>query len=127
MAMNRNQHLRSLEAEQAYNAIQLKAIAGATALRQLNIAGVSFPRGSYLPGEIVKAIAPRNLRALVLNHFVQLLSSPPEPAAQPKEKSNVRSRAGSRRRKGTKKRRLVLEGGTVRSFEEVQQSPEASE
>jgi hypothetical protein len=102
MAMNLAQRRQALE-DDASSAISAKMIAGALVLQRLEIGGVSFPRGAVLPSEIVEAIAPRNLRALLANHFIEPHNGHVKPPTQPKESSNVRSRSRTSRRKIAKK------------------------
>jgi hypothetical protein len=122
--MNRAQRLRSLESESRFNALQPEMIAGARALRTITVDGVEFKRGSYLPGEILQAIAPRNYRAMVTNRFLELLfSTPPTPAVQPRKgKPNARSRTRASGH-ARKKRGRTKQGPSVL----VQRDPQARE
>jgi hypothetical protein len=72
MGMNLQQRRRAIEAEQQTGDLVRDYIAEATVLRRLEIGGVVFARGSVLPRDIVMAIAPRNLRAMVTNHFLEI-------------------------------------------------------
>ncbi len=70
--MNRQQRLRAIEDEQSFGVATPDDYASATAVRPLAIGGVRFKRGSSLSREILVAMAPRNLRAMVANNFIEL-------------------------------------------------------
>jgi hypothetical protein len=75
--MNIMQGRRALEAEQSYDGdVMRDFISGATCRRRIEIGGVTFPRGATLTRQQVIDIAPRNLRAMVLNRILEVRLGP---------------------------------------------------
>lgn len=72
MGMHRQQRLRAIEDEQRFGALAMDDIAGGTAIRPLTIGGVTFKRGATLSREILTAMKPQSLRAMVVNHYLEL-------------------------------------------------------
>jgi hypothetical protein len=71
--VNRNQRLRSLEAEQRFDGdFTRRYAAGAVVLRRIEMAGIVYARGATLSRSQVLDIAPRNLRAMIVNHFLEV-------------------------------------------------------
>jgi hypothetical protein len=85
MGMNLQQRRRSMEAEQRFDGGDLMRsyIAGATTLRRLEFGGVTYRRGATLTRAQVLDVAPRNLRAMIVNHFLEVKLGPPQRKESP--------------------------------------------
>ncbi|HTA99369.1 MAG TPA: hypothetical protein VK804_02750 [Bradyrhizobium sp.] len=70
--MNRAQRLRALEREASFAVPDDIAIAEANVLRRLDIGGRVFKRGDVLSSAQLLAIPSANLRAMVVNRYLEL-------------------------------------------------------